>query len=130
MWTFTGVEFPILFSITNQKIMNATRAKYKTWDATIEALEKLEAAGAGDSTHLKAQIATLSAELAAKTAENKALKAAAAGQQNAPVTSQAAAVERPLAALSKRELSEVLDTANANGDKAAVAKIWAEYSSR
>lgn len=106
--------------------MNATRAKYKTWDATIEALEKLEAAGAGDST----QIATLSAELAAKTAENKALKAAAAGQQNAPVTSQAAAVERPLAALSKRELSEVLDTANANGDKAAVAKIWAEYSSR
>jgi hypothetical protein len=110
--------------------MNATKQRFKTWDATIEALEKLEA-GAGDNTQLKAQITSLTAELAARNAEIKTLKSAGSSQQNAPAAPANPPVDqRPLASLSKVELANAMDAANDKGDKPLTDKLWREYSSR
>jgi hypothetical protein len=105
--------------------MNATKAKYKTWDATIEALE----ATAGDTAQLKAQVSALSAELAARNAEIKALKAAAAGQQSAPATSQPSAV-KPIDQMSLRELADRSDEFAQAGDQAAANRFYRAYSER
>jgi len=104
--------------------MNATepvKNRFKTLSTALEEISRLES-----------QVVALNAALASKTA------AAAKAQTPAPavVANQPPAAatppagERPLSELSKRELTEVLDRANARGDKTAVAKIWAEYSSR
>jgi hypothetical protein len=109
--------------------MNATKQRFKTWDATIEALEKLEAAGAGDSTQLKAQVTSLTAELAAKNAEIKILKAAAASQQSAPATSQPPAA-KPIEQMTLRELIDACDEATRAGDKAGANRYYQAYSER
>jgi hypothetical protein len=53
---------------------------------------------------------------------------------NAPATSQTPAnppaSERPLASLSKREIADRMDDANARGDKAETNKLWREYCAR
>jgi hypothetical protein len=102
--------------------MNATapaKNRFKTLSTALEQIEKLEL-----------QLVSLNAALASKFQATKAQTStppsAPAGVSQTP----AATVERPLSGLSKRELTEVLDTANANGDKTAVDRIWAEYSSR
>jgi DNA-binding XRE family transcriptional regulator len=51
----------------------------------------------------------------------------------APATSQAAGqppVERPLSQLSKKEIADRMDDANARGDQAETNKLWREYSAR
>jgi Tfp pilus assembly major pilin PilA len=112
--------------------MNATKQRFRTLDSALTRIEELEAAG--DFTQLKAQVTSLTAELAAKNAEIKILKAAAAGQQTAPAPTQAPATppaaERPLAEMSKQELADAMDAANARGDKATTDRLWREYSAR
>lgn len=106
-----------------------TKQRFKTWDATIQALETLEAAGPGDSTQLKAQVSALSVELAARNAEIKALKAAAAGQQSAPATNQPPAV-KAIDEMTLRELADRSDEAAQAGDQAAANRFYRAYSER
>jgi hypothetical protein len=39
-------------------------------------------------------------------------------------------VERPLADLSRREIADLMDEANARGDKLTTDRLWREYCSR
>jgi hypothetical protein len=95
-----------------------------------------ELLSAGDPVQMKAQIITLTSQLAAKDAEIKALKTAGSSQQSAaaPATSQTPANppagERPLASLSKVEIADLMDEANAKGDKVLTDKLWREYCTR
>jgi hypothetical protein len=102
-------------------IIAPVKTRFRTLSAAQDHIENLER-----------QVAVLNSELAAsKTAAAAKTQPPAPPTVNQPpaaVTPPAA--ERPLAELSKRELTEVLDRANAREDKTAVAKIWAEYSSR
>jgi len=106
--------------------MNATepvKIRFKTLSTALEEISRLES-----------QVVALNAALASKVAAPA--KAQTPTPPSAPTLNQPPAaatppaVERPLAEMSKRELTEILDRANANGDKAAVDRIWAEYSSR
>jgi hypothetical protein len=106
-----------------------TKQRFKTWDATIEALEKLEAAGPGDSTQLKAQVSALTVELAARNAEIKALKAAAAGQQSVPATNQPPAV-KPIDQMTSAELTIACDQAAQAGDHTAANRFYLAYLER
>jgi hypothetical protein len=117
--------------------MSATTAepvknRFRTLDQARDHIEELEAAG--DPTQLKATITSLTSQLAARDAEIRALKAAGSSQQKAsstnPPPASSPAAERPLAELSKRELADLMDEANARGDKAATDKLWREYRSR
>jgi hypothetical protein len=109
--------------------MNATKERFKTWDNTFARVEELEAAGPDDSTHLRAQVARLNAELAARNAEIKVLKAAAAGQQRAPPTNQPPAV-KPIDQMTTRELVDACDEATQAGDKAAADRFYRAYQAR
>jgi hypothetical protein len=106
-----------------------TKQRFKTWDATIEALETLEAAGQGDNTQLKAQVASLTAELAARNAEIKALKAAVAGQQSAPANNQPPA-GKSVDEMTLRELADRSDEFAQAGDQAAANRFYRAYSER
>lgn len=101
------------------------RKRFRTLDSACQHIEALEG-----------QIVTLNAALASRaTAPAKAqTPAPPVNQQNAPATTQRPvslpAVERPLAELSKRELADLMDAANASGDKATTDKLWREYRTR
>jgi hypothetical protein len=54
-------------------------------------------------------------------------------QPNAPISQvpvSPPAGERPLASLSKVEIADQMDDANARGDKQLANRLWAEYSAR
>jgi hypothetical protein len=108
--------------------MNATKQRFRTLDSALTRIEELEA-GAGDSTQLKAQVSALTAELAAKTAEIRVLKAAAAGQQSAPATTQPPTA-KPIDQMSSRELIDACDEATRAGDKAGANRFYRAYSER
>jgi hypothetical protein len=112
--------------------MNTTKQRFRTLDSALTRIEELEAAG--DLTQVKAQVSSLTAELAAKNAEIKILKTSAAGQQSAPAPTQAPAIqpaaERPLSELSKRELTVAMDEAGSKGDHASANRFYSEYCRR
>jgi hypothetical protein len=105
-----------------------TKQKFRTLDSALSRIEELEA-GTGDGINLKAQITSLNAELAAKNAEIKILKAASAGQQSAPATSQIP-VTKPIDQMSSVELTVACDEAAQAGDKAAADLYFQAYQAR
>jgi hypothetical protein len=108
--------------------MNATRERFKSWDNTLARVEELEA-GAGDSTQLKAQISTLTTELAARNIEIKTLRAAAAGQRTTSTINQPPAA-KPIEQMTSRELVDACDTATQAGDKALANRYYEAHSAR
>lgn len=105
-----------------------TEQKFRTLDAALTRIDELEAA-AGDGTTLRAQNSALTAELALRNIEIKALKVASAGQQNAPVTTQTPAT-KPIDQMSSVELTIACDQAAQAGDKAAADQFYRKYETR
>lgn len=107
--------------------MNATepvKTRFKTLTAALEEIERLEK-----------QVIALNAALAASktvapTKAQTSIPPTAPAVSQPPAAATPPPVERPLAELSKRALADAIDLANAQGDKAAVERMWAEYSSR
>src|ERR1700730_16024047 len=106
--------------------MNATKQRFKTRDATLEALERLEATGADDSTKLKAEVSRLTAELAAKNAEIKTLATAGSSQQSAPAPTQPLTT-KPISQMSSEELIAAFDSAAAAGNHAESNRFFRQY---
>jgi hypothetical protein len=114
--------------------MNATKERFKTWDNTLARVEELEA-GAGDSTQLKVQISSLTAELAARNTEIKLLKTAGSSQQSAaavaPATSQPPTTKPiDLDQMTLSELARAADEAGLAGDHAKANLYYQAYSAR
>jgi hypothetical protein len=99
------------------------KTRFKTLSAAQDHIENLE-------RQIALNNAAASKAAAPVKAQTLTPPSAPPAVNQAPAAAAPPAAERPLAELSKRELTEVLDTANAQGDKKLVAKIWAEYSSR
>jgi hypothetical protein len=110
--------------------MNATTTKQKflTLDAALSRIDELEA-GSGDGNQARAQITSLTAELAARNIEIRALKTASAGQQTAPLTTQTPTV-KPIDQMSSVELTIACDQAAQAGDKVAADQFYKEYETR
>jgi hypothetical protein len=105
-----------------------TKQKFRTLDSALTRIEELETAG--DDSNLKAQITSLTAELAAKTAENKLLKAAFAGQQSAPSGTSPLPATKPIESMELSELIAACDSAAAAGDKSEANRFYRAYTER
>jgi hypothetical protein len=101
--------------------MNATQTRFKTLDLACQEIERLEQ-----------RVVALNAELAASKskAQTPTPPSAPAGVSQTPAAATPPVFERPLASLSKREIVDMMDEANARGDKAETDKLWREYSAR
>jgi hypothetical protein len=100
------------------------KKRFRTLTAAVEEIERLES-----------QVIALNAALAAsKTAAPAKVQIPTQATNPAVSQPQPAAslpqVERPLADLSRREIADLMDEANARGDKATTDRLWREYCRR